>query len=220
MVVCVCVCECVCASDSDRLVFFFCLLLSSFVFLCLFRLQWQRQNHDHVRGEIIDPYVRLTMFGLRGDNKQVRAGSPDLLSRLSPPSSTRFTHRRSSLAFLFFFFLSCCHSSSCFVLLRVTLCVQSKTSVVQNNGFNPRWSEGDIMEFDLSFPGATCISQTQRHRHMQRGREREVERESVCVETYCCAHAVFRGLFFPDLRSPHCVFALSCRCVDGVFPSV
>ncbi|EGD81646.1 hypothetical protein PTSG_02362 [Salpingoeca rosetta] len=62
-----------------------------------------RESHDYVRGEIIDPYVRVTIFGLRGDNKQ------------------------------------------------------SKSSVVQNNGFNPRWSDRDVMEFDVAFPEVSLV---------------------------------------------------------------
>eukprot|EP01147_Barroeca_monosierra_P010231 gene10230-2387_t len=63
----------------------------------------KRNDHDHAGGEIIDPYVRVTIHGIRGDNKQ------------------------------------------------------SKSSVVNDNGFNPRWSDQDVMEFDVGYPDLCLV---------------------------------------------------------------
>eukprot|EP00056_Hartaetosiga_gracilis_P005063 m.80967 g.80967 ORF g.80967 m.80967 type:complete len:1123 (-) comp12039_c0_seq1:286-3654(-) len=60
--------------------------------------------HDHTKGEIIDPYVRISVLGLPGE------------------------------------------------------CVESKTSVVQNNGLNPRWKTNDVCQFDVSLPDVALLN--------------------------------------------------------------
>eukprot|EP00055_Hartaetosiga_balthica_P012472 m.60663 g.60663 ORF g.60663 m.60663 type:complete len:1118 (+) comp7957_c0_seq1:138-3491(+) len=59
--------------------------------------------HDTKKGEIIDPYVGISVFGLPGES------------------------------------------------------TESTTSVVQNNGLNPRWQSSDVCQFDVSFPDVALL---------------------------------------------------------------